>query len=100
MSILTVNGELIDLLIDSGSSEYFVEKAVVKENNWKIISCKGNVSMADSSHFSKILGYCSVNLKLQVEVYPNKLTVLPDLYTDGIWGLEFLQHHEFLEIPF
>lgn len=56
--------------------------------------------MADTSHSSYILGYCSVDLELQ-EVYPGtKLKVLLDLFSDVILGHEFLQHHSSVEIPF
>lgn len=96
-----INGIPVNALIDTGSSENFVHNNIVKLNKLTIHPDKGEVSMADVSLSSKILGQCTVDLELQGETYHGvKLKVLPSLCSDVILGHEFLQNHSALEMAF
>lgn len=100
-SMLKINGLPVSVLIDTGSSENCVSQGVAKENNLTILLGDGQVSMADMSLSSKILGHCYVDVELQKQMYPNmKLKVLPSLCSDVILGHEFLKNHSALEMDF
>ena len=98
---LKINGCSLSALIDTGSSENFVCHNVVQENKLVMLPDHGNVSMADESLSSNILGQCTVDIELQEETYEGiKLKVLPSLCSDIILGHEFLQNHSALEMDF
>lgn len=96
-----INGISVQALIDTGSSDNFVSQAVVEKLNLLTDPEKGNVSMADTSFSSKILGSCTVKLELGDETYHDvKLKILPSLCSDIVLGHQLLQHHSCLEMQF
>ena len=96
-----VNGQSVDMLIDTGSSQSFISLQLVKKHKWKMFQATGEVLMASTAHASKVHGYCVVTIQLPEHAYSNvKLTVLPDLCADVILGHDVLNQHASVEIPF
>ena len=96
-----VNETPATVLIDTGSSDSFVKENLVRNNQWMVLPDDGEVSMANASLSSKVVGFCNVGLELLGEHYSGvKLRILPDLCCDIILGHDFLKNHASLEIPF
>ena len=96
-----VNGQTVDALVDTGSSQSFVSHNLVKMNKWKLFPSSSKVFMASTAHSQKVMGYCVVTIKLTTHTYSDvKLSVLPDLCADVISGHDVLNEHEAVEIPF
>jgi len=102
-AILTVrvNGHRADALIDTGSSDSFVNKSLAKARKWPIHPTENTVCMASTSLQSSAHGYCDVELEVKGNTYRSvKLLVLPDLCADVILGHNVLGQHVSVEIPF
>ena len=89
---LVINGHKISTLIDSGSSESFIQPDVVRKLSITITECTGNVSMASAFLTSESLGYCFITFSLNGKVYNNvKVCILNNLCVDLILGIDFQQ---------
>ena len=86
-----VNGLNLQALIDTGSSENFIDAHIVETNKWKIFSCSNQISMATSSLSCRVIGYCMVNLDL---------LVMRNLCCEVVLEHNFLNRHSPLTIPF
>ncbi|KAI3378314.1 hypothetical protein SNEBB_002033 [Seison nebaliae] len=90
-----LNGAPVNALIDSGSTESFINPGIVKLHSLKVLKNKSTVSMASSSLSTKTLGCCEVTITVNNKTYKDfRLTVLPELCMDVILGLDFQQLHE------
>src|SRR5436190_15161606 len=58
---VTVNGQEADALIDTGSTNSFINKPLAAKCNTKIYPIKGRISMASSSMVTDIEGTCYVD---------------------------------------
>ena len=58
-----INGKHFSALIDSASSESFVNAAIAKQLKWPIFSSTDTISMASTNFTTKTQGHCSVKLK-------------------------------------
>ena len=95
------NGLNLHTLIDTGSSENFIDAHIVDTNKWKIFSCSNQISMATSSLSCRVIGYCIVNLELKENLYSKiKLLVMRRLCCEVVFGHNFLNRHSQLTIPF
>ena len=98
---VTVNGKRADALIDTGSTETFIDKQFAKNSFIEVFPSKTSIRMANTSLSSFTTGHCFVDLKLQDHLYKHRrISVLPDLCADIIVGLDVLSHHSKLEIDF
>ena len=96
-----VNNNHVNALIDTGSSDSFICKKLVDEFNLTTIPTHSSVSMAESSVTIKVLGYVTVELKINDFVYEKtKLSVLENLCADVIIGQDILAQHERLNVDF
>ena len=96
-----VNNLSVSALIDTGSSDSFLDYDFALANNFKIFPTLGKVSMATTSCSSTIKGYCLVNLKLLNKEYVNfKISVLAQLCTDIIIGHDIMKQHSRVDIVF
>ena len=96
-----MNGLNLHALIDTGSSENFIDAHIVETNKWKIFSCSNQISMATSSLSCRVIGYCMVNLELKENFYSKiKLLVMKNLCCEVVLGHNFLNRHSHLTIPF
>ena len=95
-----INGSTIHALIDTDRSENFINASIAKANKWKIFPSSNQISMANSSLSSHVIGYCKVNLKLKRNSYQGiKLSARKNLCV-AILGYNFLKQHFCVEIPF
>lgn len=89
-----VNNVSVKALIDSGSTSSFLHPDIVEQLAINTYPSQDNIVMA-SSHISKTLGHCFVNLDVQNNSYTQfKLSVLPGLCAKVILGEDFMQLHE------
>ena len=96
-----VNGLNLHALIDTGSSENFIDAHIVETNKWKIFSCSNQISMATLSLFCRVIGYCIVTLELKENFYSKiKLLVMRNLCREVVLGHNFLNQHFHLTILF
>ena len=94
---ITVGPKLItaQALIDSGSSESFISDLFVKRHHLTVTPFGGQVSMAQPSLFSSVIGLYTTTIHVGDEGYMDfELRVLPSLCTDIILGLDFMRKHK------
>lgn len=97
---LTINGKRLTALVDSGSSESYINATVPKNQKWKIIPSKTLISMASVTLRNQTQGHCNVKLVYQGRQYDNvKLSLLPNACSDVILGHDFLNRHSELKMP-
>lgn len=90
-----------DALIDTGSSQSFVDQSFLYKNKIQFVPGKGKVSMASTALSSSIVGHCFVNLNLQEHSYVHtRLAVLSDLCADMIIGHDLLKQHSQIQVNF
>ena len=93
--------EPVKILVDTGSSENFINPDKVKRLGLAVTPNSERILMASSSHSSTTLGHCIVSLHLSGREYKNiKLSVMANLCCDVIFGHSFLCEHSSVEIPF
>lgn len=96
-----INGIKAEALIDTGSSESFINHSFVCKHRMKVIPGGGTVSMASTTLSSSIVGHLIVDLKLQEHSYMQcKLSVLSDLCADVVIGHDLLKHHSQIQLSF
>jgi hypothetical protein len=91
----------LNVLIDTGSSESYINSLSVKSPKLDVneIDCQ-NVQMASTNHESQTLGSTCVDITIGEHVYPNcQLKILPQLCCDVITGLAsatavFIAHNQ------
>ena len=90
-----------DALADSGSDLSFVKAKVVSDRSLRVFPSNNEISMADTSLSTKVMGYCTENLTVAGRFYPNvKLMVLPGLCSDIILGQDFQALHESVTVKY
>ena len=88
-------------LIDSGSSESYVNSEVCKTLKLEIYPSERQVQMASSTTKIKSCGFCVVNLKLNDVSYESvRLNVFENRCSDVILGLDFQTQHQRLVFEF
>ena len=96
-----LNGETVNALIDTGSSESFICEDLVKSKNLHRFPSKTKIGMASSNFTSTTSGHVQVKINYGDNCYDSvKLSILPKLCSDVILGHDFLSVHEKLEIKF
>lgn len=89
-----IKGTEVDGLIDSGSSESFINLDLVKRLSLTLHHSSGTVSMASTSLSIQTLGFCKVNLRVNGKDYQDvHLAILPQLCSDVILGQDFQKLH-------
>ena len=98
---LLVNGRPSSALIDTGSSDSFIDESFVGKHHIRVFPTKGMVSMATSSLSTAISGFCKVELILNGERYRQvKLSVLTKLCSSLILGQDFMKRHKSVSFDF
>ena len=94
-ALVTVNGLETKALVDSGSPESFIHPRLVKAAALRVYLSSGTISMAASSLATKVVGHCFIDQKLDGRSYKKvRLSVLPNLCSDLILGLDFQSRHQ------
>ena len=98
---ITIDGHKVKALVDTGSSESFIDASIVKAKSLRTFNSKTKIAMATNDHCSHTQGHIVCKLKFKDQHYNEvKLSILPDLCSDVILGHDFLKKHEKVEIPF
>ena len=98
---ITIDGHKVKALVDTGSSESFIDASIVKAKSLRTFNSKTKIAMATNDHCSHTQGHIVCKLKFKDQHYNEvKLSILPNLCSDVILGHDFLKKHEKVEIPF
>ena len=98
---ITVDGNKVKTLIDTGSTLTHVNKEYAKKYKLEKHLEANEISMAVNGNRSQSSHYCIVSIKLQGRIYKQvKLIVLDNLFVDVILGQEFLEKHQHVQINF
>jgi transposase InsO family protein len=82
-------------LVDSGSSSSFIDEKLAQSLKFQVFPLSLCVSMASSNQSISTCGSCIVDVSVQLRLYPKiKLTLMPNLCTDIILGLDFMSLHK------
>ena len=97
---LTVNGLQLTALVDTGSTDSYINSRIAKERNWKVTPSASCINMASTSLTKKTQGHCIASLTYKDRQYTQKLSLLPDLCADVILGHDFMSQHSEICFPF
>ncbi|KAK4307351.1 hypothetical protein Pmani_020870 [Petrolisthes manimaculis] len=98
---VTVNGEKVNALIDSGSAISFLDSKKAQKLLLPIIPSKDHVTMAQSSLVSNSEGHCLVDLLVKGNLYQTfKFSLLSTLCAEAILGRDFMKLHRSVEFAF
>lgn len=98
---IKLNNVVADALVDTGSSETYINEHFASIINVPIHSSTGYISMASTALQSQISGHCFVDLEMMEHKYRKlRLSVLSDLCADVIIGHDILRQHSTLEVSF
>ena len=97
-----VNNHPVSALVDSGSSDSFIDHKLCLDLGLPISQTDNqSIRMASQTCRTTSLGSVYVTLQLAEFTYNQvRLQILPDLCSDIILGHDILKRHEKLEIPF
>ena len=92
---VTVHGNVLTALLDSGSSDSFISGNVAKYLSLKVHPSSQDISMALPSFKTRIIGYCFADINLNQRTYSSvRLGVLNNLCSDIILGQDFQKQHK------
>lgn len=98
---VTVNGKLLKALVDSGSTESYINYDLAITLHLVISPVNKKISLATSSSIAHPVGSVRVSLSYLDHSFHNvKLTVLKDLCCDVIIGHDIIKNHSRLELTF
>ena len=97
----TVNGIKVQALIDSGSSESYIDDCLCRKLKLFPEGQFSRITMASTSHSVEIKGIVSVELCAFNNTYSElKLGVMKDLCADLILGIDFMKQHKEIKFKF
>ena len=88
-----INGKHFSALIDSGSSDSFVNAAIAKQLKWPIFSSTNTISMASTNFTKQTQGHCSVKL-LSIKIRNMRMLHFHSCRTAVLissWGMTLLE---------
>lgn len=98
---VSLNGVILDGLIDSGSSESFIHPDLVKCHSLFVHHSRSAVSMASTSFSAQTSGFCRVDLKVNGRDYNDVcLAILPQLCSDIVLGQDFQRLHDSVTLTY
>ena len=88
--LVNLNGKNLTALIDSGSSESYINSKVSKDLKLKVYPSRREIQMASSAMKMKSNEFCLVDLELKGNKYEStRLNIFENLCSDVILGLDF-----------
>ena len=100
-TLVSIRGTQLPCLIDSGSTENFLDSVVARKLNLHITAARHKVDLASSTISVTVIGRCRATMSLNGETYSNlSFGVINKLCTEVILGIEFLKLHESLTIKY
>ena len=98
---IVVNGQKLTALIDTGSSESYINQNIPTVHGWKIHPSRTLINMASTNLTKQTSGHCTVKLSYKEKTYKGvKLSLLPNLCSEVILGHDFLKVHSDLIMSF
>ena len=98
---ITINDHSIRTLLDTGSSDNFIDAKVANSLRLRKTNCHKQVQLASSSRVERIHHQCITNIGFMGRSFSNiKFFVLPNLCTPAILGREFLQSMDYVTFKF
>ena len=98
---ISVNGTRLIALVDSGSSESYINSFICKKLNLGVYPTFHQVQMATTSIKIKSTGFCLVDIHIHKSKYDAiRLNLFDDLCSDVILGLDFQCQHQRLIFQF
>uniref|UniRef100_UPI00358E1065 uncharacterized protein n=1 Tax=Myxine glutinosa TaxID=7769 RepID=UPI00358E1065 len=98
---LKVAGVFAQALIDTGSTDSFIDQRLVHQHGWPVLGTTRWIFMASQGLWLSTKGACRLKLVIKGRTFPDVyLMVLPALCADVLLGLHFLKRHGRLEIDF
>ncbi|XP_046841983.1 uncharacterized protein LOC124436099 [Xenia sp. Carnegie-2017] len=98
---VSVNSTVLTALVDSGSSDSYINDKVAIQLKLKLLKSDDSLSMALTSLKAKVLGHCFFDIQLGHQGYSSvRLGVLKDLCSDIILGQDFQRKHKSVVIEF
>ena len=92
---ISVNGTRLTALVDSGSSESYINSFICKKLNLDVYPTSHQVQMASTSMKIKSTGFCLVDIHIHKSKYDAiRLNSFDDLCSDVILGLDFQRQHQ------
>ena len=92
-----VNGHSLSALIDSCSSDSFINELSAHNLKLHINPSSRNIAMANTSMKACVTGYCVVNITVDGRNYKDfRFNVMKDLCSDIILGYDFQNMHKHL----
>ena len=96
-----VNGETLKALVDTGSSDSFIDEQVASKLNLVITPSKKMITLASSSSLVSTTGSVNVGIQINNHMHNDfQLDVLPNLCCDLIVGHNLFIHHRRLVLNF
>ena len=96
-----VNNHTAFILIDTGSSESFVDSGFARRNGLTVGPGTNKITLASESMSTNTQGSCVVDIVIEGHTYSEcKLSVMDRLCCDVIVGLDLLRHHTNLVVNF
>ena len=93
--LVNLNGKNLIAMIDSRSSESYINLKASKDLKLKVYPSKSEIQMASSAMKMKSNGFCLVDLELKGNKYKlTRLNVFENLCSDVILGLDFQGRHQ------
>ena len=97
---VTINNIKLKALVDTGSTDSYIDSSIVKKHRWEIFPSSLSINMASTSLTKQTQGHSVLPLRIQDRHYSQKLSLLPDLCADIILGHDFLCKHSEVSFPF
>ena len=98
---VTINKKTLKALVDTGSTDSFINEKVANELNLTITPQKKEISLASSSSTVSTIGSVNVGIQINNHTYNDfKLDVLPNLCCDLILGHDLFVRHSRLVLNF
>uniref|UniRef100_UPI00358DE7E4 uncharacterized protein n=1 Tax=Myxine glutinosa TaxID=7769 RepID=UPI00358DE7E4 len=98
---LMVEGHCVQALVDTGSTDSFIDQRLVLRHGWRIGRSTRRIFMASQGLRLSTKGECRLKLVLKGRVFPDvHLMVLPALCADILLGHDFLKLHGRLVMEF
>ena len=94
----TLNGVSVQILMDTGSSESYIDRRLLKGLKLSLEGEPCAITMAFTSHSAEVKGAVLVNLEVFNNNYPKfKFGVMEELCADVILGIDFMKLHSEIE---
>uniref|UniRef100_UPI00358E5734 uncharacterized protein isoform X1 n=1 Tax=Myxine glutinosa TaxID=7769 RepID=UPI00358E5734 len=98
---LMVEGHCVRALVDTGSTDSFIDQRLVHRHGWQVLRSTRRIFMASQGLRLSTKGECRLKLVIKGRVFPDvHLMVLPALCADILLGHDFLKRHGRLEMEF